>query len=117
MISFIFLLKYFDAVYKTRLIRLAALAAFAAFALILPLFTPPYISLYKQDKIRACYIEKAKAEGAEKLYLEYYVPTGGISDNFRLMYYDVARHWRASEYLGAEVVVSKHSKEDGLKLL
>lgn len=117
MISFLFLLKYFDEVYKTRLIRLAALAAFAAFALILPLFTPPYTALYAQDKARARYIEKAKASGAKKLYLEYYVPTGGISDNFRLMYYDVARHWRASEYLGAEVVVSKHSKENGLKLL
>ncbi len=117
MISFLFLLKYFDEVYKTKLIRCAAWLSAVVFILILPLFTPPYTALYAQDKARARYIEKAKADGAEKLYLEYYVPTGGISDNFRLMYYDVARHWRASEYLGAEVVVSKHSKEDGLKLL
>lgn len=116
MISFIFLLKYFDAVYKTKLIRCAAWLSAVVFALMLPLFAQPYISLYKQDKIRARYIEKAKAEGADKLYLNLYIPTGGPCSNLQLLYYDLAKHWKASEYLGAEVVIIKPEKED-LKIL
>lgn len=116
MISFIFLLKYFDAVYKTKLIRCAAWLSAVVFALMLPLFAQPYISLYKQDKIRARYIEKAKAKGADKLYLNLYIPTGGPCSNLQLLYYDLAKHWKASEYLGAEVIIIKPEKE-GLKIL
>ena len=117
MASFIFLLKYFDAVYKLKLIRLASCLALIFFVLILPLFAQPYTSLYKQDKIREAYIKKAKAEGADKLYLHLYIPTGGPYANLRLLYYDLAKHWKASEYLNAEVVLLKTEQENALKVL
>jgi hypothetical protein len=88
-IAFLFLLAYIKETYGPSLIRYCAAAAFIYAAVSLPLFSIPYVNLYKQSCKREEIISEALKKGKTIAYLPYYIVVSGGSVNNDILFFDV----------------------------
>ncbi|MDR0646363.1 MAG: DUF6056 family protein [Elusimicrobiota bacterium] len=89
-LAFIAVLKYISYTYKFNITKYVSALAFSAALIITPLFTIPYIALYKADIERDNTIQKAKLRGQEYAVIPIFLIVSGPTENLTIQFYDPA---------------------------
>lgn len=116
-ISFVFLIKYFQDTYKLPLIRILAWAAFIFALIITPLFSVQYFALYSWEKARSEYIEKLRAQNPPTAYIPYIDAVDGPTRNLKISYYDVLLSKEKEKLLGLNKIVIPNKDDSKLNII
>ncbi len=116
-ISFVFLIKYFQDTYKLPLIRILAWAAFIFALFITPFFSIQYFYIYSQEKSRGKYIEKLRAQNPPTAYIPYLEPVDGPTRNLKIFYYDVLLSQEKEKLLGLNKIVIPNKDDSKLNII
>ena len=116
-ISFVFLIKYFQGIYKFDLMRIFAWAAFIFAFFITPFFSIQYFYIYSQEKSRGKYIEKLRAKNPPTAYIPYLLPIDGPTNNLRIFYYDVLLSKEKEKLLGLNKIVILNKDDNQLNII
>ena len=116
-VSFVFLIKYFQEAYKLPLIRIFAWAAFIFALIITPFFSVQYIALHSWEKARSVYIEKLRAQNPPTAYIPYLDSVDGPTRNLKISYYDVLLSKEKEKLLGLNKIVIPNKDDSQLNII
>lgn len=116
-VSFVFLIKYFQEAYKLPLIRIFAWAAFIFVLIITPFFSVQYIALHSWEKARSVYIEKLRAQNPPTAYIPYLDSVDGPTRNLKISYYDVLLSKEKEKLLGLNKIVIPNKDDSQLNII
>ena len=88
MLSFIFFLKYINETFKKDIYKIVFIPSFCAMVAFLPLFTLPYVDLYRQDAHIKMAAANAIAKGLPSAYASRIKPMLGPTKNLSIFFLD-----------------------------